>query len=155
MACCLGIINYLYSTFSTEKRWCFCTSQTISCCTFKECKAAVTSLCIILFKGRVINHGTLTFWFVTTRVRAGSATHFGIKAEGKGEVFHTWCYLSTYVLRGMITWCSADVNVPQCCLQHLLKEDGLSCPLELRLSSAGICVSWVAHLSTALFIWCI
>lgn len=112
MACCLGIKNYLYSNFSTEKRWCFCTCQIISCCTFKACKAAVTSLCIIVFKGRVINHRTLTFGFVTTRVRAGSATHFGIKSEGKGEVFHGRRYLRTYVLLGMITWCSADVNVP-------------------------------------------
>lgn len=53
--------------------------------------------------------------------------------RGEEEKCGTRCYLniwlSTFILRGIITWCSADVNVPQRRLQYLRREGGLSCPL--------------------------
>lgn len=79
-------------------------------------------------KDCVINHRMLTFWMPCRKWKS-----FQHKTVGEGKVCHIWCYpgiwLSTFVLWGIIAWSSADVNMPQCCLQCLLKEDSLSCPL--------------------------
>ncbi len=76
---------------------------------------------------------------------------FQHKTEGEEEVSHVWCYLSiwlsTFVLRGIITWCSADVNVPQCCLQRLLKEGRLKLSIKQHTGRTCGC-AWQGFVST-------
>lgn len=97
------------------------------------------SLCLIhklSIKHFTMNHHPVTFWICYQPCSIESATFFFFfkqKTEEEAIACCKRCYLSiwlsAFVLCRIITQSRVDTNVPQCCLQRLLKEGSLTCLL--------------------------
>lgn len=140
------------------KRWCLRTHQTISSAGSLKRRYAqrnkmprlrphdlILSMSCLdmihtvwsLLKAEDINHKIIGRWHFDLLSCMRRSQWDGFSRGGGHMRCYQSIWLSAFVPRRIITRCSANVNVPQRCLKHLLE----GCPLKSRRCMAGIWIS--------------